>query len=509
MMNTHYIYKVCLPLAWLLAACLSFVACKPSAVVPTDASEVNELASVYPDYRDIVVPPNIAPLNILCRNAGDEFVACVEAGGEQVVAAARKDEPLQFDSVEWRSLLSRSAGKDVAVSLYAKRDGAWVKFPSYTIHVASEPIDRYLSYRLIEPSYELYRQMGLYQRNLEGFDVQTIYENNREFDDKNNHCVNCHNYQNYSTKNMLFHVRASHGGTVFIRDGKVEKRTIKSDSILAGATYPSWHPSRSWVVFSSNLTGQAFHVVDHQKIEVVDYGSDLFFYDVDKAEVKSILRTKADLETFPCWSPDGSRLFYTSAHVPEFADKPDSVCRDIVTVICKQIRYNVMSMPFDAQTRTFGQPRLEVDCAAMGKSASVPRVSPDGRYVLYALGDYGQFHVWHTSGDLWVKDLVTGKAYPLTEANSSASESYHTWSSNGRWIVFSSRRDDGSYTRPYIAYFDRQGRAHKAFLLPQLDPLQNIRLAKSYNVPELTRDAVNVKGVRDAILNDGKSEKQF
>ena len=503
-MNTHYIYKACLPLVWLFVACLSFVGCKPSAVVPADAVAVNEQASVYPDYRDIVVPPNIAPLNILCRNAGDEFVACVEGSGQQVVAAAGKDEPLQFDSVEWKSLLSRSAGKDLAVQLYAKRDGAWVKFPSYSIHVASEPIDRYLSYRLIEPSYELYRQMGLYQRDLEGFDVQTIYENNRKFDEGNNHCVNCHNYQNYSTKNMLFHVRASHGGTVLIRDGKVEKRTIKSDSILAGATYPSWHPTRNWVVFSSNLTGQAFHVIDHQKIEVVDYGSDLFFYDVDKAEVRSILRTKADLETFPCWSPDGSRLFYTSAHVPEFADKPDSVCRDIVASICKTIRYNVMSIPFNPLTHTFGAPQLEVDCAAMGKSASVPRVSPDGRYVLYALGDYGQFHVWHTSGDLWVKDLTTGKAYPLTQANSPAAESYHTWSSNGRWIVFSSRRDDGSFTRPYIVYFDRNGQAHKAFLLPQLDPLQNIRLCKSYNVPELTRDAVDTRGIRDAILNDGK-----
>lgn len=56
--------------------------------------------------------------------------------------------------------------------------------------------------------------------------------------------------------------------------------------------------------------------------------------------------------------------------------------------------------------------------------------------------------------------------------------------------MFSSRRDDGSYTRPYIAYFDRQGRAHRAFMLPQEDPETNLLLMKSYNVPELTRDAV-------------------
>ena len=57
-------------------------------------------------------------------------------------------------------------------------------------------------------------------------------------------------------------------------------------------------------------------------------------------------------------------------------------------------------------------------------------------------------------------------------------------------MVFSSRRDDGSYTRPYIAYFDAQGRDHKAFMLPQQDPEQNLLLLKSYNVPELTKNAV-------------------
>lgn len=76
---------------------------------------------------------------------------------------------------------------------------------------------------------------------------------------------------------MLFHVRGEHGGTVFIENGKVEKRIMKSDSILAGATYPTWHPTRNWVVFSSNQTGQTFHIRNKQKVEVVDYGSDLVF----------------------------------------------------------------------------------------------------------------------------------------------------------------------------------------------------------------------------------------
>lgn len=478
---------------------LLLTACQPSAVIPTDATTVSEQAQIYPQYRDITVPPNIAPLNLLVKSEGSEYVGSIEGAGHQVVAAAGSDGIIQFDSLEWKSMLQAAAGKDLQVTLYARRDGNWVKFPSYALHVANEPIDRYLSYRLIEPSYELYRQMGLYQRDLEGFGVQTIYENNRNYKDDDNHCVNCHNYQNYSTQHMLFHVRGKHGGTVFIHDGKVEKRTIKSDSILAGATYPTWHPTRNWVVFSSNQTGQAFHIRNHQKVEVVDYGSDLIFYDVDKGTIRNILKTDADLETFPCWAPDGKKLYYCVAHVPEFAGANDSVRMDRIIPLNQKVRYNVMSMTFDETTGQFGKPQLEVDCVAMHKSAAVPRISPDGRYLLFTLADYGQFHIWHKSADLYAKDLQTGNVFPLKEANSRDVDSYHSWSSNGRWIVFSSRRDDGSFTRPYIAYFDKEGHAHKAFLLPQKNPLENILLNKSYNVPELTKDAVKVQGIKEAI----------
>ena len=154
------------------------------------------------------------------------------------------------------------------------------------------------------------------------------------------------------------------------------------------------------------------------------------------------------------------------------------------------MRYNLKSRGFDATTREFGEPQRESACDSIGKSMAVPRISPDGRYALFTLAAYGQFHIWHKDADLWIKDFETGDIRPLRKLNSEDADSYHTWSSNGRWIVFSSRRDDGSFTRPYIAYFDQNGRDHKAFILPQEDPESNLYLMKSYNVPELTRDAV-------------------
>ena len=84
-----------------------------------------------------------------------------------------------------------------------------------------------------------------------------------------------------------------------------------------------------------------------------------------------------------------------------------------------------------------------------------------------------------------------------------------TLSSNGRWIVVASRREDNKYSRVFIAYFDKDGQAHKAFLLPQEDPEHNILLEKSYNVPELTKNAVPVtpEELKKAIYDDDAAQK--
>ena len=291
---------------------------------------------------------------------------------------------------------------------------------------------------------------------------------------------------------MLFHVRTNHSGTIIARGEKIEKVDFRHDSILGGAVYPSWHPNRDWIVFSSNKTGQAFHTINREKVEVIDQASDIIFYDIEQKKVRNIFKTDSLLETFPCWSPDGNRIYYCVADLNTL--RSDSGVITIADFLRKydRLHYNIMSLPFDSSSCSFGEPVIEVDCSARGQSASVPRISPDGRFLLFTQGNYGQFHIWHKSADLYVKNLENDSIYPLDEANSKDADSYHSWSSNGRWIVFSSRRDDGSYTRLYITYFDKEGQAHKAFLLPQQSPEQNMTLLKSYNVPELTTDKINI-----------------
>jgi len=107
------------------------------------------------------------------------------------------------------------------------------------------------------------------------------------------------------------------------------------------------------------------------------------------------------------------------------------------------------------------------------------------------MSHYGNFSIWHPESDLYLKDLKTGEIIK-PEINSGQTESYHSWSLSGRWIVFSSRRLDGMFTRPFISYFDTSGHAWKPFLLPQKDPLFYDTFIKSYNVPELVTSEIKL-----------------
>ncbi len=108
---------------------------------------------------------------------------------------------------------------------------------------------------------------------------------------------------------------------------------------------------------------------------------------------------------------------------------------------------------------------------------------------------YGNFTIWHADSDLYLMNLKTSEITKL-DINSNFSDSYHSSSSTGRWIVFSSRRFNGLFTRPYFAYFDTNGKTHKPFLLPQGNPGFYKTFLKSYNVPEFVTGKINL-GPRD------------
>jgi Tol biopolymer transport system component len=413
---------------------------------------------------------NIAPLNFEVREDGARFIARMEGEEGSLVQLKSKHGIFSIRPNEWSSFLATNQGAEITVKIYKESAGRWAAYKPYVIRVAEEPIDPYLVYRLIPPGYETWSSMGLYERDLTSFRERPVIENENVGDN----CVNCHSFNEGSSDRMLFHIRGSGGGTMIKQGDYIEKVDLKRDETLSAGVYPAWHPAGRYIAFSTNRIEQYFHAVEENTIEVLDRQSDLIIYDTETREVKHVPGTEGDeyMETYPGWSPDGRTLYFSRTE----ADSATSF---------DSIRYDIYRIGFDPEKGVFGETEPVLLASDEGKSASFPRISPDGRYLLCTLHDYGTFPIWHKEADLCLVDLSTGE-YEVPEiVNSDDTDSYHTWARSTRWIVFSSRRYDGRYTKLYISYLNSDGKFQKAFLLPQKDPGTNKSILYSYNRPEL------------------------
>ena len=475
----------------LLSAVVLLTACG-TPQVPEHYQQADLLPKIYPDYAEVTIPVNMAPLRFELLTGADDAVTRFSAGSQEVVCGGLKARP-EVD--EWHQLAAAAQGGSIGVEVYAQKDGQWVRYKPFNIYVSTDSIDAWMSYRLISPSYVSYEELTLNQRCLETFDEQVMVDNMLCSTEAGGQCVNCHSYQQWNPDRMQFHARQNHGGTVIAYDGKIEKVDMRHDSLLSAGVYPAWHPQLKLIAYSTNRTLQSFHTAHPNKIEVLDTESDLIIYDVDRHEVTTIEQRPDELEVFPCWSPDGRWLYFCSTH---FEYKADSANTEEIILRAEQVKYNIYRKPFDPRDRRFGERQLVFAADSLGMSATLPRLSPDGRWLLFTMGESGLFHLWHHDADLWMMDLHDATAGPLTEANSDDTESYHSYSSNGRWVVFSSRRTDGVFTRPFFTHIDKAGRASKPFELPAADPDYHRQLMKSYNVPELMTGRVTLSPQRFA-----------
>lgn len=457
----------------------------------TSPERVEAYPDIYPDYIGVTVPATIAPLNFDWRGGACERLDVQVQGGRSGSLHVSGREA-SFPLKKWHALLEANRGDSLRFTVCVRREGRWTQYRPFSMYVSSYPLDEYgLVYRRIAPGYEVYSKMGIYERNLSNFDERPLLENTLV----PGMCLNCHTANRTDPSHFSLHIRGTHGGTLLRHDGRQELLNTKTDSTLSACVYPYWHPGGEYIAYSVNNTRQSFHVVKDERIEVLDLASDVLVYHPQTHELllSPLLQRKDAYETFPAFSADGRKLYFCSSRTRPI---PGGY---------KDIRYDLCSIDFHPESGTFGQ-RVDtvLKVSDRGKSISFPRPSYDGRYLMYTLSDYGNFSIWHKEADLWLLDLRTGETFPATAANSPDTESFHNWSANSRWFVFSSRRDDGLYTRLYLACMDEDGHISKPFLLPQEHPWKYYdESLYSYNVPDFTASPVplDVREVERAVVS--------
>ena len=456
------------------------------------AEPINRIPHIYPDYIGVTIPAGIAPLDFQVMEPSIEKVDVTVSGskGGELHVQGRL---ATFDIDDWHALTQANQGGSLNINVQAKgKDGKWSAYKDFKIYVSEYPLDDYgLTYRRIQPGYEVGGNIGIYQRDLHSFEETPLLQESAV----PGRCFNCHTPNRTHPETFTLQVRGEGGGTLVQKNGVQTWYNTKTDRTQAAGSYASWHPDGRYCAYAANAVHQSFFVGKDRNIEVYHSFSNIVVLDTETDEliVSPLLNTDA-LEIFPAFSADGKTLFFSTSekcNVPAEYEK---------------VKCSLCAISFNASTGTFGH---RVDTLLHGpmtdKSYVQARPSYDGRWLMVCVANRSNFPVSQKESDILLMDLSTGKVRPMEEVNSPETESYPNWSSNSRWFVFSSKREDGLHSRAYIASIDEEGKVTKPFLLPQRNPVKYYRdLFDSHNCPDFTSTKVNfdVRTARENLFSN-------
>jgi tetratricopeptide (TPR) repeat protein len=159
------------------------------------------------------------------------------------------------------------------------------------------------------------------------------------------------------------------------------------------------------------------------------------------------------VQTSAFWTIDGKYLVYSRAAARDpyppgykrstYANDPNET----------QIQYDLYKIPFNDGKG--GTPERIVGASENGMSNNFPKVSPDGKWIIFVQCKNGL--LMRPDSRLFIVPFEGGEARPL-ESNLPVMNSWHTFNPNGRWLAFSSK-SPSLYTHLYLTHIDDQGHA--------------------------------------------------
>ncbi len=326
--------------------------------------------------------------------------------------------------------------------------------------------------------------MGLYQRDLQSFTETPLLENRRLA----NECCHCHALRNNDPKY----------GTILIRSSVYKHSVLvisngAPTAIQGLAGFTAWHPSAPILVSAFSQPRLLLHTA--RRGDMREIGELEGWLGAWRLGAESVTRVPAGdptrLLAFPTWSPDGAYLYYCSA--PNLLTNP----ANRLTGAYARTSYDLMRIAYDTARARWGEPEIVLSSRRLGLSIAQPRISPDGRWLFFCGTASGCWPTYDPSSDLYGIDLGSSKTngefgWRKLELNSPECESWLSWSSNSRWVVFSSKRVSPLFNRPFLAHVSADGHCSKPFILPQSDPAYYDSSLKTYTIPTLATGPLSV-----------------
>ena len=382
----------------------------------------------------------------------------------------------RFPSEVWRVISEQGTERDVHIQLKGVRrnaPGAIQASQRIRFRISRWPADNAIVYRLVSPPFNSRKTPDTFVRDLRSFQTRPFLLGRRKY------CFNCHTFSSKTgtSGKVSLQVRYMAGKRelpVYLGVYDMDKSRgwkVRLPFDIQMTTFMAWAPDEQKLAFSANQQIVAFSPIIHETQCAGEPTSDIAIYELSQ-NTTYLLPGASDpdlLEIYPRWSPDGKSIVY---------------CSTLPGMHPEKTYYDLQIIPFSEGKG--GAPSFIPGASKNGKSNYYPRYSPDGRWLSFCQSSGGD--LIRSSSDIYLlPGNVEGPSHRLACNVDYAADSWHSWSSNSRWLVFATKRDDGIYARLYLTQIDEEGRASPAVRLP----LKRLPL-KSFNIPEFVAQAPRI-----------------
>ena len=366
-----------------------------------------------------------------------------------------------------------------------KHSGMWSKEKRDKIHasqvvtfsISQDEADNAIVYRMVSPPFINKKTPDMFVRDIRKKRDQLFLSARQQY------CINCHTFSSKAGDKGKLGLQIRYLGQkpqknyVYFAFYDIEKETGHKAILpweIQMTTFMGWSPDGTKLAFSANQALATLSPIVYETQFATQTTSDIAVYDTTTQEVFLLPGACEDdiLEMYPFWTPDSKSIVFSwdkSGKHPT------------------ETRFNISIIPYN--NGKGGKPRTIRAVNDNGMSNYYPRFSPDGRWFSFVRSKYGS--LIKASSDIYIMDAkpilegdLGGKATRLECNTKYTADSWRSWSSNSKWMVFASKRDDGIFARLYMTHIDDDGHASEAVRLP----IENPRTRSSFNIPEFVKN---------------------
>jgi hypothetical protein len=436
---------------------------------------------------------------------------------------------IKISTKKWRKLCKPNTTIKITIHHNGKQ------YKSLHWIVSKDNIDPYIVYRLVLPTDGAYQTISLNERTLSNFKTRPIMQNTQH----NGNCFNCHSFQNYNSSKYTLQLRNPRG--LVINGRNITTPETKDEGLL----YSSWHPQKDIIAFLQGgripidffmptvgvidttanaasacpyATSAAGNAYFYNQVEI---NTSIVIYNLKTDEWQTITTDTSCEYSYPTWHPNGRRLYFTRS-----TKKPAPHQRLENPDFLAQYSFDLVYIDYNPETEQFGDSiHTLVKAEDFGVtlayrpptgSFAAPRISPDGKMLVATFSPYAGNPIRNNSilvGVSLAQKSAQGSGFrlylfappdgerkkdagsipnaspaqPRTAPHSPASNSWPTFSSNSKWLMFVSKQIDGYFTQVWFAHIDTEtGKTSLAFPLPQAAGNAYRQIPKAFNLPEFS-----------------------